>query len=121
MSKNKKNRKITVLLDTLQSKEAVARKCFEKFLKIPKSFNFCFKNTPPRVIFWEFPRIFQSSCFKEYLRTSDSAVIWGNRRDSFLLQSTRIIRTAVQKILRKLPRKILCWLSFFYFTYQNNL
>ena len=107
--------------DTSQAKEAATQKCqnscSEKFQKIPKSIIlfFAIKSTPPRVISWEFSRIFQNSCFKEHIRTAASEIIWGNRRDGFLFHtcSRPVIRIAVQKKFERSLRKKSVLMFFF--------
>ena len=59
---------------------------FWKVLENSQEYCFNFKSTPLRVIFGEFSRIFQNSCFKEHIPTAASEIIWGNRRDGFLYQ-----------------------------------
>ena len=98
----------------------------EKFQKILKSIIllFAIKSTPPRVISWEFSRIFQSSCFKKHIRTAASEIIWENRRNGFLFHRCsrpEILQQLLRKNSRKLSGKNLCWRAFFNFNYQNTL
>ena len=91
-----------------------------KFLKIPKSIIliFAIKNTPPRVISWEFSRIFQNSCFKEHIRTAASEIIWGNRRDGFLFHrcSRPEIFSSLEKIRENSQEKICVGVLFLILT-----
>ena len=75
------------------------------------------------MISWEYSGIFQNSCFKEHILTAASEIIWGNRRDGFLLLflvstdtvTWKYYNSSSENIWENSKEKNLCWCAFFKF------
>ena len=81
------------------------------------------------MISWEYSGIFQNSCFKEHILTAASEIIWGNRRDGFLLLflvstdtvTWKYYNSSSENIWENSKEKICVGVPFLNFSYQNTL